>query len=415
MISQIHITATKKELRGSIKLPSSKSISNRVLIINKLANSQFPIGNLSDSDDTRAMENALSFQSNKIDIGHAGTAMRFLTAYLSITQGEWELTGSARMQQRPIKLLVDALVEMEAKIEYLKNDGFPPLRILGSNLKGGELSLDGSVSSQYISALLMIAPTLEKGLTLKLENEITSLPYIELTLKLMETFGVKSQFLKNVISIEHQQYKPIPFEVEADWSGASYWYEMAVLANHADILLEGLKLDSLQGDCAQAKWFEAFGIQSTQEKTGVRLTKMAKLLPDSYIQDFVENPDIAQTFAVMCVGKGIPFHFYGLRTLKIKETDRIEALIVELGKVGAKLYEPGEGELAWDGELDDEKFRKIAEIDTYHDHRMALSFAPIVLSNRGIKINDPMVVTKSYPNFWEDLSSMGCSLSQSQD
>ena len=404
---QYTIQATTKTLKGEITLPTSKSISNRVLIINALAYSPFPVQNLSDSDDTLVMEQVLNSNSDKFDIGHAGTAMRFLTAFLSKIVGKWEITGSERMQQRPIKILVDALNQLGAKIEYINNSGYPPLRIWGSNLKGGKLELDGSISSQYISALLMIAPTLEGGLELTLTKRITSASYIDLTLSLMAQYGIEYKWEDNVITIKEQNYQPIPYVVEADWSGASYWYQMAVLASEADILLKGLKLDSLQGDCTQAKWFESFGIVSTQEENGVRLSKKEVRLPENYVQNFVENPDIAQTFAVMCVCKGIPFHFSGLETLKIKETDRINALITELGKLGAELYEPQPGELAWNGNIDEVQFYSDVEIDTYRDHRMALAFAPVALVNGSIAINDPKVITKSYPGYWNDLKKLG--------
>jgi 3-phosphoshikimate 1-carboxyvinyltransferase len=409
---QYTIQPTTKSLTGEITLPTSKSISNRVLIINALAYSPFPVQNLSDSDDTRVMEQVLNSNTDKFDIGHAGTAMRFLTAFLSKIVGKWEITGSERMQQRPIKILVDALNKLGAKIEYINKPGYPPLRIWGSNLKGGKLELDGSISSQYISALLMIAPTIEGGLELTLTNRITSASYIDLTLKLMAQFGIEYKWEGNVITIKEQSYKPIPYAVEADWSGASYWYQLAVLADEADLLLKGLQLDSLQGDCAHAKWFEDFGIVSTQEEHGVRLRKKEIRLPDNYNQNFVENPDIAQTFAVMCVCKGIPFHFSGLETLKIKETDRIHALITELGKMGAELTEPAHGELAWNGNLDEAMFEGYPEIDTYHDHRMALAFAPASLSCNTIKINDPGVVTKSYPGFWDDLRHLGFNIAE---
>jgi 3-phosphoshikimate 1-carboxyvinyltransferase len=407
MFMQYTIKPTTKSLKGEIALPASKSISNRALIINALAYSPLPVQNLSNSDDTRVMQKVLTSNTNKFDIGHAGTAMRFLTAFLAKIVGKWEITGSERMQQRPIKILVDALNKLGAKIEYINKEGYPPLRIWGSNLKGGKLELDGSVSSQYITALLMIAPTLEGGLELTLKNRITSASYIDLTLNLMARFGISFKWTGNVITIEEQQYKPIPYTVEADWSGASYWYELAVLANETNILLKGLELDSLQGDCVQAKWSESFGIVSTQEENGVRLTKKEVRLPEKYVQDFIENPDIAQTFAVMCVCKGIPFHFTGLETLKIKETDRIAALIDELEKLGANLYEPQPGELAWDGRLDETLFSNPEPINTYHDHRMAMAFAPAAMATGHIEINDPRVVTKSYPGFWDDLKKAG--------
>ncbi|MGF7138278.1 3-phosphoshikimate 1-carboxyvinyltransferase [Roseimarinus sediminis] len=404
---QYTISSSVGKLQGEITLPASKSISNRVLIINALAYSPFPVSNLSDSDDTQVLEQMLNSNTDRFDIGHAGTAMRFLTAFLSKIVGKWELTGSERMQQRPIKILIDALNKLGAKIEYINNEGYPPLRIWGSNLKGGQLELDGSVSSQYISALLMIAPTIEGGLQLTLKNKITSASYIDLTLKLMQRFGISYKWNANKLTIKEQAYRPIPYSVEADWSGASYWYQLAVLADEADIVLKGLELQSLQGDCVQAAWFEDFGIVSKQEANAVRLTKVIKELPKKYVQNFVENPDIAQTFAVMCVCKGIPFHFSGLETLKIKETDRINALIAELAKLGAALYEPKHGELAWDGKLDEAKLKAKVEIDTYHDHRMALAFAPLALCKGDITINDPMVVTKSYPAFWHHLEQVG--------
>ncbi len=411
---QYTIQPTTKSLTGEITLPTSKSISNRVLVINALAYSPFPVQNLSNSDDTSVMEQVLNSNTDKFDIGHAGTAMRFLTAFLSKIVGKWEITGSERMQQRPIKILVDALNKLGAKIKYINNPGYPPLHIWGSNLKGGKLELDGSISSQYISALLMIAPTIEGGLELTLTNRITSASYIELTLKLMAQFGIEYKWEGNVITIKEQNYKPIPYTVEADWSGASYWYQLAVLADEADLVLNGLQLDSPQGDCSQAKWFEDFGIVSKQEGNSVRITKKKVSLPENYVQNFVENPDIAQTFAVMCVCKGIPFHFSGLETLKIKETDRIHALITELGKMGAELTEPAHGELAWNGNIDETMFASQVEIDTYHDHRMALAFAPAALINKHIKINDPLVVTKSYPGFWGDLKSVGFKVAQKE-
>ncbi len=404
---QYTIISSHNRLEGNIKLPSSKSISNRVLLINALAYSPYTIENLSDSDDTEVMKKVLYSNGNQFDIGHAGTAMRFLTAYLSKIVGRWEITGSERMQQRPIKILVDALTQLGARIEYTGNEGFPPLSIYGSHLKGGPLELDGSISSQYISALLMIAPTVEGGLKLVLKNKVTSASYIRMTLELMKEFGIQYKWEGNTISIAEQPYKAIPFKVESDWSGASYWYQMAVLAEQCNLLLEGLKLESLQGDCAQASWFGPFGIVSQQEANGIRLTKTSVELPKHYSRNFVDNPDIAQTFAVMCVCKKVPFHFTGLETLKIKETDRINALMVELGKMGANLYEPAHGELAWDGLRDEAMFSDPQPIDTYHDHRMALAFAPAALSCGNIRINDPGVVTKSYPGFWTDLRQVG--------
>ena len=408
---QYIISKADKTLKGEIILPASKSISNRILIINSLSYSPYTIDNLSDSDDTRVMEAVLNASTNHFDIGHAGTAMRFLTAFLSKIVGEWTLTGSERMQQRPIGILVDALRKLGAIIEYSDNEGFPPLKITGTALKGGVIELDGSVSSQYISALLMIAPTVQGGMTLKLLNQITSKPYIELTLKLMKKFGIQHSWKGNEIRIAEQAYQPLRFAVEADWSGASYWYAMAALSEDCDLLLKGLRLNSLQGDAAQSKWFEQyFGVHSKQEGNNVRLTKIQFSESKRVELDFIENPDIAQTFAVLAVCKKIPFLFNGLSTLKIKETDRILALQTELARFGAILTEPKNGALAWDGKTDQSLEFHPPVISTYHDHRMALAFAPAAMVYPEIIIDDPDVITKSYPQYWEDLKKAGFSI-----
>lgn len=400
------VSKPDKTLKGSIVLPGSKSVANRALIIHALSYSPYPIENLSDSDDTRVMEQVFNSNTNHFDIGHAGTAMRFLTAFLAQIVGEWTITGSERMKQRPIGILVDALNKLGARIEYLENEGFPPLKIFGSHLKGCVLELDGSVSSQYISALLMIAPTIEGGLTLRLKNKITSRPYIEMTLKLMEQFGVQSVWKGNEIRIAEQTYKARPFSVEADWSGASYWYQMAVMADEIDLELIGLTTESLQGDAQIAKWFEQLGIDTVATEKGSKLIKNGKPLPKNLNLNFIENPDVAQTFAVLCVMKQIPFHFTGLETLKIKETNRIAALQDELAKFGAQITEPAHGELSWDGTFPLDK-QAVPEIETYHDHRMALAFAPACQVYGPVSILDPMVITKSYPNYWEDLKTVG--------
>ncbi len=402
------LTRPDRSITGEITLPSSKSISNRVLIINALSYSSFPVKNLSDCDDSVVMNQVLESNTNRFDIGHAGTAMRFLTAYLSKIVGEWYLKGSGRMQQRPIAILVDALRQMGALIEYTGVVGFPPLKITGTALKGGTIELDGSVSSQYISALLMIAPTVQGGLTLRLKNKITSRSYIEMTLELMKKFGIRHQWSGNEIRIEAQAYKPIPYTVEADWSAASYWYAMAVLSGHCDLYLKGLYLNSTQGDAIQATWFEKyFGLRSWQEGDTVRLTKGREVPLKQLNLNFIENPDIAQTWVVLAIGKQLPFHFTGLKTLKIKETDRISALKNECAKLGAILTEPAEGELTWDGQLNEALVQKEPVIATYHDHRMAMAFAPVAQFNGAIRIEDAMVVTKSYPSFYDDLRKAG--------
>lgn len=402
------LTKSDRSIKGEIKLPASKSISNRVLIINALSYSSYPVQNLSDCDDSLVMSKVLESNSNQFDIGHAGTAMRFLTAYLSKIVGEWHLTGSERMQQRPISVLVEALRHLGAQIEYTGQEGYPPLKITGTALKGGILELDGSVSSQYISAILMIAPTVQGGLTIRLKNQVTSRSYIEMTLRIMAKFGIKYSWNGREIRIEAQSYKPVSYAVEADWSGASYWYAMAALADQCDLYLNGLQLDSLQGDAAQAAWFEQyFGIRSRQEPGRVRLTKNKPADIKKLNLNFIENPDIAQTFVVLAIGRKLPFHFSGLKTLKIKETNRIAALQQECAKLGVVLTEPAEGELAWDGQIKDDMQPQEALISTYDDHRMAMAFAPVALFNGSVAIADAMVVTKSYPGFYEDLRKVG--------
>lgn len=382
-----------------IQLPASKSISNRALILNALSYSPYMIRNLSVCDDTDVMVKAFDSDSSTFDVGAAGTSMRFLTAFLSKTVGEWIITGSERMKQRPIKILVDALNQLGGKIEYLEKEGFPPLKIFGSALMGGEIKLNGNVSSQYISALMMIAPYMYNGLTIELEGTIISKPYIVMTQKMMLQFGVKATFDDKKIEIQPQSYIPVLYSVESDWSAASYWYEILCFAGKGKIELEGLTKNSLQGDSKIASIFENFGIKTDFIENKAVLTIKEKTNLDYFEYDFVETPDLAQTIVVTCCLKGVKFNFSGLQSLKIKETNRVEALITELWKLGFELYEPKEGSLAWDGSFS--KKEEIPSISTYEDHRMAMSFAPIGLL-RSINIENPQVVSKSYPTFWND-------------
>ncbi|MDR0430883.1 MAG: 3-phosphoshikimate 1-carboxyvinyltransferase [Tannerellaceae bacterium] len=399
------ITSPGNAVRASVKLPASKSISNRILILNALAYSPYDIQNLSDSDDTRVMRQALDSNERDFDIGAAGTAMRFLTAFLSKIVGEWTLTGTERMKNRPVKLLVDALNSLGARIEYLEKEGYPPLRIFGSALQGGEVSLPGNVSSQYISALLMIAPCMEKGLTLHLEGKTISAPYIRLTVELMKQFGVEVVGNKQTFKVRPQAYRPVPFAVESDWSAASYWYAIMALSEQAEVELQGLFKGSLQGDAAGAELFARLGVGTVYTRQGVVLkqngNKVKKL-----VYDFVNEPDLAQTFAVVCALLDIPFRFSGLQSLKIKETDRIEALKTELRKLGYVLADSHGSVLEWNGQRCEPEAHPV--ISTYEDHRMAMAFAPAALVRReGIVIANPGVVSKSYPNFWADLESAG--------
>ena len=399
------IKAPEERLRASVQLPASKSISNRALILNALSYSPYDIQNLSDCDDTEVMVKALNSDSRDFDIKAAGTAMRFLTAFLSKIVGEWTITGTERMKNRPIKLLVDALNSLGARIEYMEEEGYPPLRIFGSALQGGEISLAGGVSSQYISALLMIAPLMENGLTLHLEGNIISRPYINLTLQLMEQFGVKATWNGQTIKILPQEYKPIRFTVESDWSAASYWYSIMALSKNAEIELLGLFKNSLQGDAAGAKLFAQLGVGTAFTDRGVVL-KYNGNVTKKLIYNFVNEPDLAQTFVVTCVLLNIPFRFTGLQSLKIKETDRIEALKTELRKLGYLLTDSNDSILEWNGERCEPEADPV--IATYEDHRMAMAFAPAALVlPQGITIADPGVVTKSYPTFWDNLRKEG--------
>lgn len=399
------IHAPAASWKTSVQLPASKSICNRALILNALSYSPYEIQNLSDCDDTDVMVKALNSNDSHFDVKAAGTAMRFLTAFLSKVVGEWTITGTERMKNRPIRILVDALNAVGAKIEYLEKEGFPPLRIMGSALQGGEISLDGGVSSQYISALLMIAPLMEKGLTLHLQGKVISKPYIHLTLQLMKQYGVESEWVGSTIKVAPQSYRPLPYTVESDWSAASYWYEMMALSQQAEIELKGLFKESLQGDAAGAKLFAQLGVATDYKAGGVVLRKNGNVC-QKLIYDFVNEPDLAQTFVTTCTFMDIPFRFTGLQSLKIKETDRIEALKCELRKLGYVLTDTNGSILEWNGERCEPEPHPV--ITTYEDHRMAMAFAPASLVRKeGIEIAHPEVVSKSYPHFWENLESAG--------
>lgn len=392
-----------KEISASIKLPASKSISNRALILKALAMDVNPIKNISDCDDTQVMVDALSLSSNLIDVKAAGTSMRFLTAFLSFLPGEWIITGTERMQERPIHVLVDALISLGARIEYLGKEGFPPLKIKGSALDGGEIHLSGGVSSQFISALLMIAPSMQKGLVIHLDGEVISKPYIKLTLGMMKEFGVNGRWEGNTIYIKPDVYKPTKYTVESDWSAASYWYSMAALAGKAEIELTGLFKDSMQGDSKVAELFTDLGVDTEYTDKGVKLRKTKKTIKKMF-HDFVSEPDLAQTFVVTCCMLNIPFLFTGLQSLKIKETDRIKALQNEMKKLGYVVSDRENSIMEWDGERCEPETDPI--IKTYEDHRMAMAFAPAAFKLNSLKIDSPYVVTKSYPEFWEDLMAI---------
>lgn len=405
------IVSASKTLNTCIVLPASKSISNRALVINALSNGSMPIENISDCDDSMVVVAALRDMPRVIDIKAAGTAMRFLTSLLATRPGEEHIiTGTERMRNRPISVLVDALIALGADIGYEERAGYPPLKICGRRLKGGRLTLPGNVSSQYISSLLMIGPTLEQGLTLALEGEIISRPYIDMTLAIMRQYGAKAEWTgEKEIRVEPVPYEPIPYYVESDWSAASYWYEMVALSadEEACVVLPGLFEDSLQGDAAVAKMFEPLGVETVMEQGRVLIRKSGRRV-ETCEWNMLAQPDLAQTIVVTCCMKGVHFRISGLQTLRIKETDRIAALQKELLKYGFVLTAEGDDVLQWKGEMTDQPVvPEHVSIDTYDDHRMAMAFAPIALVRGSVVINNPEVVSKSYPSFWEDMRSAG--------
>ena len=354
-MEEVYSILAPKTLKAIVNLPASKSISNRALVLQALAHGRLPLGNLADCDDTMVIIKALQEDGEVIDIKAAGTAMRFLTAFYSTQPGMHILTGTERMKQRPISILVEGLRQLGAKIDYVEQEGYPPLQITGAQLQSKELTLPGDVSSQYISSLLMIGPTLPQGLTLKLTGKVTSLPYIDMTLKLMKDFGataIRDNLQKPMtISVQAGSYQDISYIIENDWSAASYWYEIVALSQdpQAQISLPHLKRDSTQGDSKGAVLFSRLGVQTDYTKEGICIYKHGKL-PLRVDADFQEIPDLAQTFVVTCCMLDIPFRFTGLHTLRIKETDRISALINELHKLGYVLSAEGDNTLLWNGE-----------------------------------------------------------------
>ena len=417
---QYTITAPKA-LKQTVQLPASKSISNRALVIHALSGGDVLPENLSDCDDTEVIISALKDNPYEINIKAAGTAMRFMTAYLATRDGEEHvITGTERMKHRPIHILVDALRGLGADIEYVGKEGFPPLRIKGGKLEGGQLEVPGNVSSQFISALLLIGPCLSNGLTLRLTGDLISRPYIDLTLWMMREFGADADWSAyDTITVAGKPYSQRPYYIENDWSAASYWYEMMALSKQEDdeIRLEGLMDGSKQGDSSVRYIFSLLGVKTTfgTKKEGVPTTvtlrHSGRCVP-RLEYDFVNAPDMAQTFVVCCLMLDVPFYFRGLSTLKIKETDRIEALKKEALKLGFVLHDKNDSELYWDGERCEPM--EDAAIDTYEDHRMALAFAPAAFRLDQLRINNPQVVTKSYPSYWEDIKAAGFALVNSE-
>ena len=401
---QIFLKKSKINAFSVLKITGSKSESNRVLLLQALY-SGLKINNLSNSDDSQLMQKAIASQSLVVDIHHAGTAMRFLTAYFAIRVGKTTtLTGSKRMQERPIKILVDALNSLGASITYLKNEGYPPILIEGKNLSNDKVFLKANVSSQYISALMLIAPTLENGLTLHLEGKITSTPYIKMTLALLENLGIKTSFEAHTIKVESfQKEVSKTFTVESDWSSASYFYSLVALSPiGTQIDLSSYKSNSLQGDAVLIDIYKQLGVQSKFDGTTLSLKKIGAALPRCLNLDLSDSPDIAQTITVSCLGLKIPCELTGLHTLKIKETDRLVALQNEIKKLGSTV-EITDNSLSLNPP---NVLNSMAHIATYNDHRMAMAFAPLVLKT-DLYIEDAEVVSKSYPDFWKDLEILG--------
>jgi 3-phosphoshikimate 1-carboxyvinyltransferase len=406
------ISKKNKNIIGEIRLDGSKSISNRVLIIQALCEDNFKINALANSNDTQLMQQLLASNDDVRDAGPAGTTFRFLTAFLSLQSGSQILTGTERMKQRPIGVLVNAMRKLGANIDYLENEGYPPLRINAAQTldKNHQLTISAGTSSQYISALLLIAPTLPNGLELTLDGKIVSRPYIEMTLNLMAYFGVKHEWDGNLIKILPQKYQAKEFTVEADWSAASYYYAMAAFADKLDLQLNGLFENSVQGDSVLTKMMTKFGVQTTFNEKGVHLSKSGE--PRSFFEyDFIRCPDLAQTLFVVCGGLGVQGLFTGLETLKIKETDRIKAMQTELRKMQVSLSQlPSQFSKKSGKTFYQIEGKAIVEntpvFPTYEDHRQAMAIAPLSMLGE-VEIEEPMVVRKSYPAFWEDIQKLG--------
>ncbi len=406
----IEISAGTHKLDSCIQISGSKSISNRLLILKTLLNSDLVIENLSDSEDTQLLQKALTSVKNKsqtlIDIHHAGTDMRFLTALLSVTEGEWILTGSERMKERPIGELVNALRALGADITYPEKENYPPLKIQGKKLKGGTVDINSSISSQFVSALLLIAPVLERGLVLRLKGKSVSRPYIDMTISLLKDFGFEVQESSQTFTVLPSPVLRVPSSVtvESDWSSASYWYSICALSPNSTLELRSFSKTSMQADSVLPLIFRDLGVETVVKGASLLLTHSHPLVK-TFRYDFTDCPDIAQTIAVTCFALGIKAELHGLSTLKVKETDRLLALKQELEKCGATVS------ITSDSIHIDRRSTShnslAPQIHTYNDHRMAMSFAPLALVFGKLKIDAPEVVHKSYPAFWEDLKSLG--------
>lgn len=405
----LQLNTTTTALDAEITISGSKSESNRLLILQQLY-PNLHIENLSDSDDTHHLQDALSSKKEIADIGHAGTAMRFLTAFFASQQGVTKiLQGSDRMHNRPIEILVDALRSLGADITYLKKEGYPPLKIVGKELTKNTVSINGNVSSQYISALMLIAPSLKNGLSIELVGKITSVPYINMTLSLLHQLEIEASFSGQNINISPKTAtNNQTIVVESDWSSASYFYSLVALSDHSEITISTFFKKSIQGDSRVENIYRKFGVETSFRDNKIHLKKNNIKLPDIISINLEDNPDLAQTIIVTCLGLGVDCNLKGLHTLKIKETDRLMALKKEIQKFDVDRVEVSDQSITL---KNNSKLKSGITIDTYNDHRMAMSFAPLSLINPLI-INNPEVVSKSYSNFWNDLKSVGFNISE---
>jgi 3-phosphoshikimate 1-carboxyvinyltransferase len=409
--------------KATVSLPTSKSISNRALIIEALTGEKLPLANLSDSADTRLMRKLLlairkhdnKHQNLVLDCENAGTVFRFLTAFLAIQPGIWELTGSDRMKERPVGPLVEALRVFGAHIEYLGKEGYPPIRIQGNPLKGQSVAIDPGLSSQFISALLLIGPMLENGLEIRLTKKPSSVPYIHMTLGLLRHFGIESSFLGDRLEVLPQRFRNIGLTIEPDWSAASFWYTIVALSRNGSVFLPGMEKKSLQGDAILPEIYNALGVKSKFEKEGLSLVCNGSLA-DRFFYDFTNQPDLLQPVLAACAGLGIKAEFTGIESLRIKETDRIHAMVKELNHLGirCRTLQNHDQEYETSIELEEpviphdlKKAPSLTTIQTYGDHRMAMAFAPLSQRYGPMEIVDPDVVVKSYPGFWKDLEKAG--------
>lgn len=423
------VSHTGAPFEATIQLPTSKSISNRALILEALSGTSFPTKDLSDSADTEQIkklllaihQNSNNHQKTILDCENAGTVFRFLTAYLARHPGIWELTGSDRMKERPIGPLVEALRTLGAQIEYTGEPGYPPIRITGKPLKGKQVAIDPGISSQFITAMLLIAPTLKEGLEIRFTKKPSSLPYIHMTLNLLRHYGIHSTFKGDRVEVLPQKFKQAPLTIEPDWSAASFWYTIVALSNKGSVFLAGLQKESLQGDAILPELYNSLGVKSRFEKQGIHIYRNGKP-ENNFHHDFTDHPDLLQPILATCAGLGIKASFTGLESLRIKETDRITAMVKELHRLGIEcgternpdwkdatsIQLENQSKLPYFGNNS-----SIPTIQTYGDHRMAMAFAPLSQRFGPMKILDPGVVVKSYPGFWNDLQKAGFVLERS--